>query len=662
MNALSGESRSLSLQFKVLLAVAGVFLVAVTLTTVYSVARNKAEVASSAEGMAREVADNYYDSLNVLMLTGGWRKAEELQKKVLSRPEITEARIIRGDPINAQYKTPGKNGPEDDLDRKALEGEEAVSLDKTAGGRVLTLVIPMVATNNTHGTNCLKCHPGQMGHISGAVRVGYSLAAADAAVEQTTWETAGISLAIFVVGLSLVWLLLRHVLIAPIKHLQSVMERVERESDLDLTVRLESRDELGSVAGSFNRMMGRFRGIVRELAGSAEHLTDSAEQMAALGEDTQRRVSRQQAETEQVATAIHEMSTTIQEVARSAVEAAQAAHEANSQVDGGKTVVEETVRSITSLTEEVNSASTVIRQLKEDSGNIGAVLNVIRGVAEQTNLLALNAAIEAARAGEQGRGFAVVADEVRTLASRTQSSTKDIQDLIGRLQASAESAVAAMEQGTSRAQASVEQAGHAGEALEAIRGAVVTINDMNTHIASAAEEQSAVAEEIHRNVTTISELGRETAGSAKQSEETSRRMHELSGNLKKLVAVFNKNKRTRFDFDGAKSAHRAWLTRVRTFLDNQGGLTRDEAVSHHHCKLGQWYYGDGLQKYGDIPEMRAVEAPHAELHKTIQEIIHLKEDGNFAACEQQYARMGELSTRIVGLLNQIQAKVDSSSA
>ena len=260
--------------------------------------------------------------------------------------------------------------------------------------------------------------------------------------------------------------------------------------------------------------------------------------MSLVMEETKRDTLQQQSETSQVVTAMNEMTATVQEVARHATEAASAANKADHASVEGKKVVLSTMNAIEALSSEVHSAANVISQLEKDSENIGTVLDVIKGIAEQTNLLALNAAIEAARAGEQGRGFAVVADEVRTLASRTQQSTQEIQAMIENLQVGAQTAVKVMDESRAKAESSVSQAAKAGGSLEDITHSVSLINDMNTQIATAAEEQSAVAEEINRNIVNISEIVDRTADGANQTSIASEELASLAAQLQQLVNQF----------------------------------------------------------------------------------------------------------------------------
>ncbi|MBX9915383.1 MAG: methyl-accepting chemotaxis protein [Pseudomonadaceae bacterium] len=310
------------------------------------------------------------------------------------------------------------------------------------------------------------------------------------------------------------------------------------DGNLGYRVTYQGRDELGEISSSFNEMASRFHHTIQELAGAVQQLAAAAEQTAQVSSQTSDGIRRQQLETDQVATAMNEMSATVQDVAGNAASAARAAQEADQQSESGKRVVHQTIASIDSLASEVEHAATVIHELEADSAGISSVVDVIRSIAEQTNLLALNAAIEAARAGEQGRGFAVVADEVRSLASRTQQSTSEIQTMIEKLQSGANRAVAVMESSCSKAQAGKQQVASAGHMLEQISNAVATINDMNAMIASAAEEQSSVSEEISRNITSVSQIAEETSEASRQNVATSTQFASLASQLQRLVHMF----------------------------------------------------------------------------------------------------------------------------
>jgi methyl-accepting chemotaxis protein len=310
------------------------------------------------------------------------------------------------------------------------------------------------------------------------------------------------------------------------------------QGELSHKVSITGKDEFAWMCWEYSQARKGFTSLVKDILGNSGQLAAAAEELSAITEQSNNGVMRQQGEIGQVATAMNEMSATVTEVSRNAASAASAAQEADERAKDGCEVVNTTVETINNLASEVERTSQVIENLKGDSISIGTVLDVIRDIAEQTNLLALNAAIEAARAGEQGRGFAVVADEVRTLASRTQQSTREINDMIERLQNGANQAVNVMEMGRAKAEESVEQAAKAGEALQAITGVVDNIKSMNIQIASAAEQQSATAEEINRNIVNISEVAEETAGGSQQTASASDELARLAADLQGQVAKF----------------------------------------------------------------------------------------------------------------------------
>jgi len=308
----------------------------------------------------------------------------------------------------------------------------------------------------------------------------------------------------------------------------------------DLTRRLTSdrADELGSIAKGFNTFLAKLQAMITQVVASVQSVSDSSEHTADIAIRTNTGVHKQMAEIDQVATAVHEMTATAQDVARNATQAAQAASHADQAASQGMQIVRDTSTSIGALALEIGRAVGVVQTLAKDSENINAILTAIRGIAEQTNLLALNAAIEAARAGEQGRGFAVVADEVRNLAQKTQKATEEIQTMIQQLQQGTRDVVRVMEDSQNRTDESVQHAAKAAEALETITKAVSVINDMNTQIASAAEEQSAVADDINRNVINIGQVANEVAGGADESSAASADLTKLAEQQRRLINQF----------------------------------------------------------------------------------------------------------------------------
>nr|WP_085701796.1 methyl-accepting chemotaxis protein [Pseudomonas sp. B15(2017)] len=360
----------------------------------------------------------------------------------------------------------------------------------------------------------------------------------DAQRKSDTFGMAMVGLLIAGLGLLVIWLV-GHGIARPLKQMVTMLDDIA-QGEGDLTRRLSSdrNDELGSIAKGFNTFLAKLQAMITQVVTSVQSVSDSSEHTADIAIRTNIGVQKQMAEIDQVATAVQEMTATAQDVARNATQAAQAASHADQAAAQGMQIVRDTSNSIGVLAVEIGKAVDVVQTLAKDSENINAILIAIRGIAEQTNLLALNAAIEAARAGEQGRGFAVVADEVRNLAQKTQQATEEIQSMIQQLQQGTRDVVRVMEDSQNRTDESVQHAAKAAEALETITQAVSVINDMNTQIASAAEEQSAVADDINRNVINIGQVANEVAGGADESSSASADLTKLAEQQRRLINQF----------------------------------------------------------------------------------------------------------------------------
>nr|WP_109514731.1 methyl-accepting chemotaxis protein [Pseudomonas ovata] len=310
------------------------------------------------------------------------------------------------------------------------------------------------------------------------------------------------------------------------------------EGNLTRPIKVNGTDEAGRLLLAMQKMQDNLRDTLMRISGSATQLASAAEELNAVTDESARGLAQQDNEIEQAATAVNEMTSAVEEVARNAVSTSETSKNATASAGDGRDLVQETVNAIERMSGDVQSTADLIGNLAEESRDIGKVLDVIRGLADQTNLLALNAAIEAARAGEAGRGFAVVADEVRALAHRTQQSTSEIERMVGSIQGGTEKAVSSMRNSTDRAESTLNIAKGAGLALETINTAVIEINERNLVIAAAAEEQAAVAREVDRNLVNIRDLSTQSSNGAAQTSTASGELTRLAVDLNSMVSRF----------------------------------------------------------------------------------------------------------------------------
>ena len=328
-------------------------------------------------------------------------------------------------------------------------------------------------------------------------------------------------------------------LVKPIVIVSGALDDIGKQGgDLTKRLKVNGKDELAALASGFNNFVGTLHNITKDVISITQSIKVSNGEVMDVVSETVSYSNDQQTKTDMVATAVNEMGSTVSEIAQNASNAADAAKEAKTESDTGRRVLTEAVGSINQMAESISDSTDAVNTLAEDITSINSVLDVIKGISEQTNLLALNAAIEAARAGEQGRGFAVVADEVRTLAQKTQESTEEIQNMIERLQSSAQKTVDSMSQGQRITQQGVDAAGRASESIAKISISIDTINDMNHQVAVATEEQSSVSEEINSNVVLIADLAERCKNEIIRSEEAARKMTELTAQLEDAMGRF----------------------------------------------------------------------------------------------------------------------------
>ncbi len=453
----------------------------------------------------------------------------------LGERQIFQSRLVSDTPLNPANK------PKDNFEMQALaaiaNGQESYS---TVEGTGSDMMFRRASADKATVQACTGCHAGtSVGDTLGVLSVSIPMADIHTAMLGSMKRTGGLLVGIILASLMMVYLFLHKFIMAPLGQLTSISRDIASgEGDLTQRVPVRGKDELGELAGNFNQFIEKLQGSIRRVGEVTDQVASASAQLSATADEIAKGADTQTQRMAQSATAVEEMTMTASEVARNSQEAANIAFETTQTAQTGHSVVDETVAGMQQLSEAVGQSATIIAALGKSSDQIGEIVRVIEDIADQTNLLALNAAIEAARAGEQGRGFAVVADEVRKLAERTTKATKEIGDMIRQIQKDTKSAVSSMEEGTGKVTSGVELANKTGDALTKIQEMVQSTASMIQQIAGAAEEQSTATRQIASDLETVAQVTRESSSGSFESAKASHDLSLLATELQSIVGNF----------------------------------------------------------------------------------------------------------------------------
>lgn len=455
--------------------------------------------------------------------------------EALGERQIFQSRLVSDTPLNPANK------PKDSFESQALaaiaNGENSYSTIEGSGS---DMVFRRASADKATVQACTGCHAGSsVGDTLGVLSVSIPMADVRTAMVDSMKRTGGLLVGVIVASLMMVYLLLHKFIMAPLGQLKTISQDLALgDGNLTKRVPVTGKDELGELAENFNQFIAKLQASISRVGEVTVRVASASAELSATADEMAKGADTQTQRMAQSASAVEEMTMTASEVARNSQEAANIAHETTETAQTGHAVVNETVAGMQQLSDSVGQSANIITALGKSSDQIGEIVRVIEDIADQTNLLALNAAIEAARAGEQGRGFAVVADEVRKLAERTTKATKEIGDMIRQIQKDTKSAVSSMEEGTGKVTSGVELANKTGEALTRIQDMVQNTASMIQQIAGAAEEQSTATRQIASDLETVAQVSRESSNGSSESAKASHDLNVLATELQTIVGNF----------------------------------------------------------------------------------------------------------------------------